>query len=188
MNLAALPLFDVPTLALDPADLTGWAFGYRRQFGSGVWSIAGSDSEHAGARLVRLERHILDTHERFGVKRIAFENASLGSKHENTKVYHNRVAGVIIATAAKIGATWGHYAPTTIKAHAGHGRYDKPQMIAALKRHYGLNIHSGDEADAIWILLLDRHRRGSPAVEVSKPAAKPKSGGRRRKPKDQMLF
>jgi Holliday junction resolvasome RuvABC endonuclease subunit len=180
-----LPLFDRRTLALDQATSTGWAYGDGELFEHGAWFLSGGSSEHAGLLLVRLEKRILETHERFGVNHIAFENASLGSKHENTKVFHNRVAGVIVATSAKIGASWAQYAPTSIKAHAGHGRYDKPQMMAALKRHYDLDVTNGDEADAIWILLLDQHRRSNP---LAMAASKPKVKKGRRKAKDPTLF
>ena len=185
--MTGIPLFSTPTLALDPADDTGWAYGNWDTFEHGAWHIKASGSEHAGARLVRLEKHILDTHERYGVKRIAFENASLGSRHENTKVYHNRVSGVILATAAKIGATWEHFSPVTIKAFAGHGRYDKTHMMAALKRHYQLDVTNGDECDAIWVLLLDEQRRTRPAGSEPVKARKSKPP-RRRKAKERTLF
>ncbi len=180
-----IPLFDRRTLALDQATSTGWAYGDGEVFEHGAWYLSGGSSEHAGLLLVRLEKRILETHERFGIEHIAFENASLGSRHENTKVFHNRVAGVIVATAAKLGASWVQYAPASIKAHAGHGHYDKPAMMAALKRHYDLDVTNGDEADAIWILLLDQHLRNHPQAPKAKPKAKQAS---RRKPKDPTLF
>lgn len=175
------------TLALDPALSCGWAFGDGNIEDHGVWYLKGSSSEHAGAPLNRMARFIRDAHDRFGIERIVFENASQGSHHENVKVFHNRLSGVIIAAADMIGATWGQYVPSTIKAFAGNGRYRKPQMIESLKRHYGIEVSSDDECDAVWILLLDQHRRSNPlAVEASKPKAK--SRGRSRKPRDPTLF
>lgn len=181
-----LPHFKTPTLALDPALATGWAFGSGDQFEHGVWYLKGASAEHTGAPLIRMERLIREAHERFGVQRIVFENASQGSVHENVKVFHNRVSGVILATAAKIGATWDQYVPTTIKAFSGHGRYKKPQMIAALERHYGITVRSDDECDAIWILLLDQQRRSSPLAQVAAKTKRKSANGR--KPKDPTLF
>lgn len=173
------------TLALDPALNCGWAYHDGADMTSGVWHLKATSTEHAGAPLVRLERKIVELHELSGIERIVFENASQGSHHEQVKVFHNRVSGVILATASKLGCTWDQYVPSTIKAFAGHGRYKKHQMIESLKRHYGIEVRSEDECDAIWILLLDQHRRTSPLAQASKP--KLKAGGKR-KPKDPMLF
>jgi Holliday junction resolvasome RuvABC endonuclease subunit len=181
-----IPLFTIPTLAADPALLTGWSFGRGEEFEHGVWSLKGGASEHAGAPLVRLEKHLVAAHERFGFERLVFEAAAYGSKHPATRQFHDCVRGVLIATAYKLDVAWAEYSPATIKAYAGHGHYKKPQMIAALERHFGIKVRSEDECDAIWILLLDQHRRSSPLAQAA-PKPKAKSCGRR-KPKDPTLF
>lgn len=176
----------IPTLALDTALTTGWAFGDGTQFEHGVWCLKGTATEHAGAPLKRLEDRIREAWERFGFERLAFEAAAYGGEYKAVKQFHNGARGVMLATAYKLGLQWVEYVPSTIKAFAGHGHYKKPAMIASLKRHYGIEVRSHDECDAIWILLLDQHRQTSPlAQEMAKPKAKRAS---RRKPKDPTLF
>jgi Holliday junction resolvasome RuvABC endonuclease subunit len=173
------------TLALDPALSCGWAFGDGGLADSGVWCLKSSSQEHAGAPLVRLEKRIIEAVERFGIRRLVFEASAYGGDYPAVKQFHNGARGVMLATAFKLDLQWAEYVPSTIKAFAGSGRYKKPQMIESLKRHYGIEVRSDDEADAIWILLLDQHRRSNP---LAMAASKPKVKKGRRKAKDPTLF
>jgi len=155
----------IPTLALDPATRTGWAWTDGSDVRSGVWMLKGGASEHAGLPLVRLERLILETHSRLGIDRIVFERSAYGGDFLQTKQFHNQVRGIILATAAKIDASWADFSPTSIKAFAGHGSYGKPDMLRALHQHYPQwkPIKEENEVDALWILLLsEHHRTGAP--------------------------
>lgn len=175
------------TLALDPALACGWAWSDDTEMIHGVWYLKASGSEHTGRPLQRLHEHILRMDASHGIDRVVFENASQGSAHEQVKVFHNRVSGVILAAAARIGATWDQYVPSTIKAFAGHGRASKEQMVAWLKSKMDITVRSDDEADAIWILLLDQHRRKYPQAAREAAAKKPKAV-RERKRKAPRLF
>ncbi len=143
-------------LGLDPANRCGWAHTNGK---SGVWMLNTSGTEHDGNRLVRLERNIIEAHERFGVDRVAFELAAYGSPHLATKQFHNALRGIIIMTAAKIGATYEQFEPTTIKKFAtDNGRALKPDMVRACKTFLNLDITDEDEADAIWVRELAKQR------------------------------
>ena len=139
-------------LAIDPALATGWAHSAGVH---GVWRLDIAGTEHDGRRLVRMEQHMIEVHERYGVEHVAFEMAAYGSPHPATRQFHDMLAGVIIATAAKIGAAFTPYDPKTIKKFwTTSGNASKQDML----RHCRINGYEGitddNEADAIAILEL----------------------------------
>jgi Holliday junction resolvasome RuvABC endonuclease subunit len=171
-------------LALDPACKCGFAHSCGD---SGVWILDAAGTEHSGNKLVRLERHILEIHERDGIDQIAFESAAFGSKFLSTKQFHNEVRGVIVMTAAKIGASYVAFVPTSIKKFAtDDGKASKLDMIRAIKLHYGLDVRDEDECDAIWVLKMAEQRAGNPVVAAL--AAQKKPAPRRRTKKEARLF
>lgn len=143
-------------LALDPANKVGYAHtsGIR-----GTVSIARKGDDD-GARLARFYewlRTTLDAHETHA---IAAEDASFGSRNPSVQASHNELRGIIKLVGAQAGIPVTLYAPTTIKAFAtGSGRADKAQMMAACRLQLRIEPSDDNEADALWILALETHRR-----------------------------
>ena len=145
------------TMALDPANTTGWAWSNAgADLRYGIWRLQVSSEEHSGNRLVRLRDFILDTHRAYGIDRIACEDASFGSPNPNVQAMHNELRGVIRATAAELGLPDPVlFTPPTIKAcTCNNGLADKGQMIAAVNRLYCLKITDDNVADAVAILKM----------------------------------
>lgn len=172
------------TLALDTALRTGYAHssGY-----SGVWRL-GSPGDKSGHPMARLEELILEAHANWGVERLVFEAAAYGGKYLATKQFHNACRGVMIACAAKLNIAWAEYHPSSIKAFAGHGRFQKWQMVRALHMHYPelSGVTDDNEADAWWILKLDQHTLANPLAKLYAEAKKKRP--RRKKIKQQRFF
>jgi Holliday junction resolvasome RuvABC endonuclease subunit len=153
-------------LALDPANLTGWACSNGT---SGTW-----DLNRHGNRLVALKGFIAAMVAGVGhIDLIAFEESSFGSVNPNTAAMHNELRGIIKLCAAERGIECKGFHPTSIKAFAtGSGRAKKPQMIAACKRLLGKVPRDDNEADALFILELAKR-------PDCWPAEKPKTAKKR---------
>jgi Holliday junction resolvasome RuvABC endonuclease subunit len=152
-------------LALDPANRCGFAHSNGRR---GVWELKRKTDKHPGARLVRFYKHLTAAVQAWGCDLIASEDASMGSRHENVKAMHNELRGIIHLVAAKHGCEVKLFSPGQIKSHAcDDGFAEKHQMIAAVKRHFGIVTQDNDEADAIWVLDLAK-RPDCWARQVSK--------------------
>jgi Holliday junction resolvasome RuvABC endonuclease subunit len=178
----------IPTLALDTALATGFCWSNGDELLHGVWHLGGASLEHAGAPLVRLERNLTAMYESFGFRRLVFERAAYGGNFVKIKQFHNQVRGVLLLFAARNDLQWADYSPSTIKKFAtDHGHATKDDMVRALKLHFGITVRSDDEADAIWILKLDEHRRNNPLAAIEAAAKKPKAV-RERKKKAPRLF
>ena len=164
-----------PILALDPANITGYAHsaGHR-----GVW-VLGAGPE----RLQRLRDFITDAFRAWGFKLVAFEGSSFGSHNQATKAAHNELRGVIRLVAADLRAETVEYNPLSIKAWAcGNGHAKKDQMIRAAKTMLGIVTDSDNIADAAFILAM---AQAGYVVEGKK--AKVRKARARRK-KDRTLF
>lgn len=70
------------------------------------------------------------------------------------------VKGVLILAADACGALVVHVNPSTLKVYAtGRGDADKAGMVAAAERAGGRPANH-DEADAMWLRAMGRHRYG----------------------------
>lgn len=173
-------------LALDPAGNTGWAHS-NGQFGTWPLSAGKASLEQQHAYLERyLERAI----ETMGCEMLATENAGFGSHNPEVQARHNERLGVIRLVAARRKIEMHAFNPGTIKLFAtGNGKAKKPQMVAAVKRHFGITVTSDDEADAICILELakrpDCWASSSPAKKQGKRATATSKSGKR---KEKTLF
>lgn len=160
-------------LALDPANLTGYAHS---DGPSGVWDLtdiaATNLPQHAGTRLWVFEGFLRKTIEVLGCDMLAAEDASFGSNNPHTAAQHNELKGIILRVAAELcpRAEIKFFAPSTIKLFAtGNGASKKPAMIAAFKRHFGKLPRDDNEADALWILALAQRRDCWAKPTVKKP-------------------
>lgn len=139
-------------LGLDPANHTGYAHsdGFR-----GVLPIGSRFDRFPGQRLIRLRDWLRETLAIHRTQLIAAEDASFGSPNPSVQAQHNELRGVIQMVAAEYSISVKLFAPSTIKAFAaGHGHATKADMIRAVKRHWGIDVLSDDEADAIAIMHL----------------------------------
>lgn len=139
-------------LALDPANLTGFAHsdGHR-----GVWALTRPTDRHPGDRLARLRAYLLRASEEWGFERLAYEEATFGSRHIHTIALHNRLAGVIELTAHQLGAELWPVNPATLNNWAtGYGRARDWQIIRAARTLLGVETDSPDVADACFVLEM----------------------------------
>lgn len=167
-------------LALDPAQICGWAHSSGRY---GVWSLKGTiDQQHAA-----LEQFLEQAIREMGCELLASENAGFGSRNPQISAMHNERLGVIRLVAARHGIEVKTFQPAKPKVLAtGRGNAKKPAMVAAAKRHLGVNHCTEDEADALWILELAKRPDCWESVKPS-PKAKRKSE-KRAKAKMGLLF
>lgn len=171
-------------LAIDPATLTGFAWGDGKKIYSGVWSL-GSDP-HAGSRMLRLAEEIRALHRSRGFEAIAFEEASYGAGARKGKgiqwsaiVLHNKLRGAIEMVAAELLVKCFPVAPATIKAFvAGNGKATKADVIRAVELHFGIVAQDDNEADAIailfWAMAHPEGFIGAKAVAKKQKAARKK--------------
>lgn len=139
-------------LGLDPATKTGWAHS---DGDSGVRHIGISGQEHAGQKLVRFRDWLHEMLRAYTVDRIAFEFSSLGSKHEEAKVFHNQLRGVLIMVAAEFNLPFRSFSPSQIKKFAtGNGRASKEEVMRCFEVATGRKAVDDNEADAYWVLHL----------------------------------
>lgn len=149
-------------LAIDPATRCGWCWGDGTTFDYGVWDLG--DVGETGLKLASLAACIRSVVARHGVDEIAYEEASYGGSGRkkygpqwSTIVLHNQFRGVIESTATELGIPTLVYNIMTIKAEtASNGRATKRDMIAAVRRHWGVELRDNqdNEADAIAIYQL----------------------------------
>ena len=172
-----------PILALDPATTTGWATwsGAEGQAvtSSGTWRIDDVDNR-PGARLWRFYELLMERAREAQPATIAAEDAQFGSVNPDVKRFHAQLRGAIEMVAYRLNASVVFFKPTSIKAFAGNGRYKKPEMISAAKRHFGFVPRDDNEADALFVLAMAR--QGYKAKTKAKKKRAPRA---RRK---EMLF
>lgn len=138
-------------LSLDPALATGWAHSSGRH---GVWRLSVNGSEHAGARLARLEQHLRRTTAVHSAGLIVFEGSRQFTRGKAALAMHCELTGVIKKFAYELGVPFREYSPGEVKAFAGDGGYSKTEMIRALKIKLGISVRDDNEADACWLLAL----------------------------------
>lgn len=149
-------------LALDPATLTGWAVGMRRNdnagsqcFESGVKDLAPAGAKvHPGARFRRLRNLMVDVKKKYpSLHLIAFELPIGNSTSQIQKAYSHGYVAIIQMFCADHGlATRGVHVGTLKKFMTGRGAAEKSEMIAAVKER-GFDPRDDNEADAIAIML-----------------------------------
>lgn len=167
-------------LALDPADVTGWAWGDGTRIQFGTWRLRQAAQEHDGRRLIRLSTFIMETAHRLGCNKIAFEDAGFGSINRHTESMHNELRGVIKRCAAELQIPFIGFHPTSIKKFGtGYGRADKRQMIMAAEQHFEIKVANDNEADALFVLAM--------AQQEYKVAERLRAAPKRRA-KDKRLF
>lgn len=145
-------------LGLDPANRTGFAHtsGHR-----GVWDITDKRDKHPGRRLERLRSLLFRTRRTHGIDLIACEDASFGSRNQNTAAMHNELRGVIKLFAAEIEAPVVLFKPNEIKLWlTGKGNAKKPEMIRWVQIRFNITTDDDNLADAVAILEMAREKHG----------------------------
>lgn len=159
-------------LALDPAAKTGFAHS---NGASGTWLITHPMDTHAGARLLRLKKLIVEAIDKWGCSFIAVESASFGSHNPAVQAMHNENAGVIKLIAAERRIRIRFFSIQDIKIYAtGKGNAEKEQMMRACQTLLHRTPADDNEADAIWICELAQHpelwREKVKPIKKKKPA------------------
>jgi len=167
-------------LALDLANLAGWALWAHSTTAYGVWNLTKS-----GNRLANLSDRIHDiaccNPE---LRLIAAEASSFGGRNPRVQQSLNELRGVTRLVAYRIGAEYVEFHPTTIKSFAtGSGRATKDQMIRAAKTMLGVETDDDNIADALFILELAKRYGTNPLTAAAKKKAR-----KRVKSKQARLF
>jgi len=148
-------------LALDPSLHTGWAMYDNGAVTSGVWHLdppkAKKMDAHRknGMRVWCLTGHMLEAFYVWKTKTNALYFEEVAS-HGKSGVYAAHLwgawYGVITLQCYRHNIPCIGVPVKTIKAHAGHGDYDKQDMIAAARIRWGVEPKDDNEADALMLL------------------------------------
>jgi len=136
-------------LALDPGNACGWAHSSGT---SGCWQLKPRQSEHNGQRLVRLYEHLTEVEATLGISKIVYEASHHNPRGLAAVAVHGQLVGTILLFAAERAIPYRDVPPMTIKAFAGHGGYDKHDMLRALASKLGIRAYDQNQADALWLL------------------------------------
>lgn len=94
---------------------------------------------------------------------VAMEDYALGAggKHNNNVFHIGELGGVLKILVWDRGVDLLSIPPTVMKSViALHGRAEKPQIVEALERRFGLVVRQHDEADATGLLLVGEMKCG----------------------------
>lgn len=141
-------------LTIDLGSHTGWCLRSGANTVSGVWHLKGNRFEGGGMRFVRFEQQLDTLAKDTDVKLVAFEEVH---RHRGTDAAHiyGGLLAVLCAWCEKRKIPYHGVGVGTIKKHVtGKGNADKPQMIAAVRKH-GFEPEDDNEADAIALMLLE---------------------------------
>lgn len=139
-------------LALDLGNQCGWAdhLGH-----SGIWSIWGQrQGPRPSSALEDFAALVARKINELQPQVICYEQISAG---HGKRVNFMAVASLReLLTTLKLVANQRQiplkgFNIISIKAFAAHGRAKKPEMIAAYRRHYGVDIFDHNQCDAAWI-------------------------------------
>ena len=160
------PTFNI--LALDPAMCTGFAHTNGQY---GVWELGRGGAEHHGNRLIRFRDYLLEAAGKWGCDKIAFEDASFGSRNPAVQALHNELRGTIKLVAAELNVPFVGYKPSSIKKFAtNYGFAKKDQMIRAAETMLGIRTQSSDVADACFILAMAQQEWQAEERRKARPA------------------
>jgi crossover junction endodeoxyribonuclease RuvC len=137
-------------LALDPSQSTGWAYTRGKW---GVEKFIRRPWRHPFAHYLDFRAWLLERIDTLEVEALAFEGVlSAGGRGNGQRHEWN---GIILAVAAECDLPFYTMMPSSLKKYAtGNGRAERPEMRAALKDKFGLDL-AEDEHDAIaaiWVL------------------------------------
>lgn len=143
-------------LALDLGTHTGWAAlvsaGRGSTFSSGVWHFESGRYEGGGMRYLRFRAQLLEALELVKPEAVVFEEVR---RHAGTSAAHvyGGLLGMLTATCEERKVPYQGVPVGTIKRHAtGKGNADKPAMIAAAAKRWGVTPEDDNHADALCIL------------------------------------
>lgn len=137
-------------LALDPAQSTGWAYSHGKW---GVQKFIKRPWRHPFSHYLDFRAWLLERIEALGAQAIAVEAVlstggyGNGQRHE----WH----GLVLSAAAEADLPVVQVMPSSLKKYAtGNGRAERPEMRAALKERFGLDLteEEHDAIAAIWVL------------------------------------
>ncbi len=197
MNLSpadhvALLARDITTrvLAFDLGNQTGFAihYGDSRPDASGSWSIWHSKASRPTSALEGFAALVNRKIDEVQPQVICYEHISAGGGR-NTSYQSNKSLQELELTLKQVAEKRdvplkGFYIGT-IKAFAKHGKSTKAEMMAAAKRHYGVDICDENEADAFWIAKLFYRPDIWHEGELKREAEKDAKRKRKKKPKSK---
>lgn len=146
-------------LALDPATRCGWAHS---DGPSGTWDLRPRRDESGGMRFLRFLGKLNETLAQLGIQIVAFEAARHAApKMQGALVVQAELQGVLKAWCEERGIPYRGYSPSEVKSIAtGRGNANKPLVLAAAQRKWGMVVEDSDQADALWILELTKRDLG----------------------------
>lgn len=159
-------------LGLDPANACGWCLidTQAKVTESGCWYLKKASDKQPGQRLKRLRAYILDLNAKHQLRSIAYENAVMGSDFFKVQQAHGEVRGIILWIAAELEIEAMPVNPMTVKKWlTGSGKAQKQDMIAAVKRRFGIETTNDNEADAIAIAQYAAYEIQRKQIEDSQP-------------------
>lgn len=146
-------------LALDPANMCGWALYKNGKVTSGTWDLSPKKLvryEGGGVRFYRMRNKINDIHKKSKLDCIAYEEVR---RHLGTEAAHSyggyRAAIGAWCEEQNPKVPYSVYSVSAIKRAAiGSGRASKEQITEAAEKKFKIKTKSDDQADALWILYL----------------------------------
>ena len=154
------------TIGIDPGTACGWAMldGAGKRLGSGVWDLRVLRGEGNGMRFIRLRSHLTElirtAKELGGDVLVTYE---LVTRHRSGHVGHvyGGIQSHLMTVCEDHGTAYSPVPWEDLKLRAtGRRGAKKPEMIAAANAHWGLDLGSDDEADALWCALVGHERWG----------------------------
>ncbi|MEM8758452.1 MAG: crossover junction endodeoxyribonuclease RuvC [Planctomycetota bacterium] len=134
---------------------------------AGVVRLAGRDhTPPLGARLIELERDLVEMLGRLRPDVVCIESLFSNPKHPGTVITMAHARGVILLAASRSVGEVVEVPPAEVKrAVAGSGKAEKSQMQSSVQRVLGLAEppSPADVADALAIAICVGQRRGLPA-------------------------
>ena len=147
-------------LALDVGTDSGYAIRKlsTEEIHSGSFSHKRKQGDHPGKRYVEFEKCLDSLANDYAISRVCCEEPMGNFKSHVATLVVCGYVGVVQAWCARMKLPFVGYPQKAVKKKAtGKGNARKPEMISAARAKWPhLGIKTDDEADALWVLELDR--------------------------------
>lgn len=149
---------ELKILAIDPASELGWALSYKD---FGTWDLKTRKDESMGMKILRLKAKLNEIYlyEKFDI--IAYERPA--GRHAASVIHQSKLVGKIEEWCEEMHVEYEACSASEMKKFAtGKGNAGKPAMVQAAKDRLGYpqEFDNDNEADALWLLALVRHKLG----------------------------
>lgn len=137
-------------LALDPAEICGWAIDKNLY---GIWNLKIKRDESSGMKLVKFKAKINEICNLMNIELIVFERP--GGRFKNDIISHAKFQAIIEDYCLSNNIQYKGYSSKEIKKFAsGKGNANKNEMVEAAKKKFNYEGEDHNEADAICLLNL----------------------------------